>query len=98
VGDQPYIMSQLRKFPRPVVRAAASFHANQTGLETSKERQQLCPPLRLVEGDLFASGDRFNLKNALGQIKADCGSLHGALFSKAKYRHLQYGALRRRVT
>jgi hypothetical protein len=37
------------------------------------------------------------LENVLGQIKADCGNLHGVAPLISRYRHLQYGALRRRL-
>ncbi|WP_245815162.1 alcohol dehydrogenase catalytic domain-containing protein [Shimia gijangensis] len=41
--------------------------------------------------------DPVNLKNVLGQINADCGNLHGVAPLKSRYRHLHYGALRRRL-
>jgi hypothetical protein len=51
-----------------MMRAAASFHANQARFDLGEERQQLCPSQRAIEGDLVVLCNPVNLKNVLGQI------------------------------
>ncbi len=38
-----------------------------------------------------------DLKNVLGKVNADCGNLHGVAPLKSRFRHLHYGASRRRL-
>jgi hypothetical protein len=55
---------------------AASLHANQTGWEFLKECEQLRASQSLVESDFAILSHSVNLKDILGQIKADCCNLH----------------------
>jgi hypothetical protein len=79
------------------MRAAANFHANQARFDLGEERQQLGPSQRANEDELVVLGYPVNLKNILGQIKADCGNLQWVAPPMSRYEHLQYGALRRRL-
>lgn len=98
LGDQLNVIAKLRQLAGPMMRVVACFHPNQARFNLGEERQQLRPSLRPVEGDLVVFSDPVNLKNVLGQIKADCGNLHWVAPPMSRYEHLHYGALRRRLT
>ena len=75
-GQQLDLMTQLDEFPRPVLSAAARFHADQAGLTVGKMLQKLLA-LELQIHDL----SRFNihpvqLKYPLCNVNADYGMLH----------------------
>jgi len=69
-------MAELDQFARPVMRRAARLHANQARRQLGKEWQHLRSSKRLADNDLTGRINAVNLKNALGQIEADCGNLH----------------------
>ena len=74
--DQPYFMTQLEQFPRPVVAGAAGLDPDQARIKAFKEPQHLRASKGPIERDLTAIRDAVNLKNVLGQIQADCCNVH----------------------
>ena len=74
---QAHLMAQLDQLARPVMRRAARLDADQAGRQLGEERQHLRSSQRLANNDLASRIDAVNLKNALGQIEADRGNLHG---------------------
>ena len=73
---QPHLVAKLCQLARPMMRGAASFHADEAGGKLGKERQNLRPPQRLADDNVSFSVDGMDLKDALGQIEADGGDLH----------------------
>jgi hypothetical protein len=69
-------MAELDKLAGPVMRRAARLHANQARRQFGKEWQHLRTSKRLADNDPTGRINAVNLKNALGQIEADCGNLH----------------------
>ena len=73
-------MTQRRQFPRPVVRGRARLHPDQTAREFSKERQHFRSTQLLAYRDCPGVIDAVDLEDALGEVEADRGSLHGERF------------------
>jgi hypothetical protein len=69
-------MAELEKFPCPVVACATGLHPHEAWLKAFEKHQNLRPPEGAIERDLATIGDTVDLKNVLGQIKADCCNLH----------------------
>ena len=61
----------------PMMRRTARLHADQAGRRLGEERQNLRSPQCLAHNNVSRRVDGVNLKNALGQIKAHGGNLHG---------------------
>jgi type VI protein secretion system component VasK len=59
------------------VRGAARLDADQARRQLGKEPQHLRTSKRPADNDLTRRINPVNLKNALGQIEADRGNLHG---------------------
>jgi hypothetical protein len=73
---QAHLMAEFDQFACPVMRGAARLHADQARRQPGKEWQHLRSPKRPADNDLTGRINAVNLKNALGQIKADRGNLH----------------------
>ena len=74
---QAHLMAELDQLARPVMRRAARLDADQARRQLGEERQHLRPSQRLANHDLAGRINAVNLKNALGQVEADRGNLHG---------------------
>lgn len=71
---QPDIMTELRQFAGPEMRPGTGLHADQAGRQAREEHPELPVPHLPPKNDLAVRSDRVNLKNILGQIKADRGN------------------------
>ena len=56
-GHEPYLMTELLEFARPVVGRCARFHTNETGRKFCEKRQHLRPAQRLAEYNLVAGAN-----------------------------------------
>jgi hypothetical protein len=74
----------------------ACFHSNEARRLLLEKLQKLGATDRAIKQSGSVSCDAVDLKNVLGQIEADCGSLHLDGSSYAQLWKLHYGALRRR--
>jgi hypothetical protein len=74
---QPNLMAELRQFPGPVMGRAARLYADQASRQLGEERHDLRPAQRLANDDVPSCINGVNLEDALGQIDADGGDLHG---------------------
>jgi hypothetical protein len=59
-----------------MVARSARLNADQTRIESFKKPQHLRTAQRLAHNNFAGAGDGVNLKNVLGQIKADRGNFH----------------------
>lgn len=71
-------MAQLTQLARPMMRRTASLHTNDTTRQSLEKLQQLCSLDCLVENYAAVLGNPVNLKDVLGQIKANCFNSHWA--------------------
>ena len=71
---QPHLVAKLCQLACPMMRGAASFHADKAGGKLGKERQNLCPPQRFADDNVSLRVDGMDLKDALGQIKPARGA------------------------
>ena len=62
---QPHLMAQRAQLPPPVVRRRARLQANQTGRQSTEERQNLRTPKLLAQNRRSLCIDPVNLKNML---------------------------------
>lgn len=74
---QTNLVAELRQLASPIMRGTTRLHADETRPQLCKKRQHLASTQRLAHDDLIRCVDRVNLKDVLGQIKADSGNLHG---------------------
>jgi hypothetical protein len=79
--DQLHRKAALLQQPRPVVRAAARFHADLAVKFNFVEQalQPFCSAKFLAPYDFLKAINPMNLKDILGQIDADADNLHGGL-------------------
>src|SRR5262249_40083757 len=74
------LVAKRAQLPRPVVRRRARLQANQTGRQSTKERQNLRTPKLLAQNRRSLCIDPVHLKNMLRQVKSDRSNLaHGWL-------------------
>src|SRR5450631_1972033 len=74
---QLYGMPELCEFAPPIMRRRTGFHPDQARFETRKKREDLDPSETLANNRLAIRIDGVKLKYSLGEINADCGTLHG---------------------
>lgn len=70
-------MSSRRNLPRPVMARPTSLDPDQTPWQAREKGQDLSFAQAPIKDNLTLFGDAVNLKDVLGQIKADRGNLHG---------------------
>src|SRR6056297_3901661 len=76
----PHLVAERLKLARPVMRAGACFHADETRLEAFEKLQDLTAAQLAPEDHHAVRVDAVDLKDGLGQIDADGGRLfHGWL-------------------
>lgn len=73
--NEPDVMARLDQFPRPEMRASASFHRHQTRRQRREESQHLRAPQLLSEHGGAASISAVGLIYILRQIESDNGNL-----------------------
>src|SRR5215475_3213878 len=77
---QAHLMAKRAQLPRPVVRRRARLQANQTGRQSTKERQNLRTPKLLAHNRRSLCIDPVHLKNMLRQVESDRSNFaHGWL-------------------
>ena len=78
MNTQDNLIDQLESTlaDKDISRRAASLHSHQARGQLGKKWQHLRPPKRLANNDLTGCINAVDLKNALGQVEADCGNLH----------------------
>ena len=54
----------------------ARLDADQTGIEPLEKSSHLHAAQRLLHNNFVAAANPVDLKNVLGQVKADCSNLH----------------------
>jgi hypothetical protein len=69
-------MTKLDKLARPMMRRAASLHADPARGQPGEKWQHLRTPKRLTNHYLAGRINAVDLKNAFGQVEADRGNLH----------------------
>jgi hypothetical protein len=74
---QAHGVAHALKLARPVVGAAAGFHANQAGRQVHEEGSHLFALERLVEHGFAVLIHAVDLEHILGQIDANGCNLHG---------------------
>src|SRR5262249_24294502 len=72
---QSPLVAKRAQLPRPVVRRRARLQANQTGRQSTKERQKLRTPKLLAQNRRSLCIDPVHLKNMLRQVKSDRSNL-----------------------
>jgi len=75
--DQLDVVPLRLQLARPVMGAAARFHADQARRQVRKKWGHLIPLELLAEDDLALRIHTVNLEHALCQINANCRNLHG---------------------
>src|SRR5262249_2243929 len=89
---QSHLVAKRAQLPRPVVRRRARLQANQTGRQSTKERQNLRTPKLLAQNRRSLGIDPVHLKNMLRQVKSDRSNLaHGWLPFAADSIRQQFG-------
>src|SRR6516165_3252863 len=77
---QPHLVAKRAQLPPPVVRRRARLQANQTGRQSTEERQNLRTPKLLAQNRRSLCIDPVHLKNMLRQVQSDRSNLaHGWL-------------------
>src|SRR5262245_53644193 len=77
---QSHLVAKRAQLPRPVVRRRARLQANQTGRQSTEERQNLRTPKLLAQNRPSLCNDAVHLKNMLRQVQSDRSNLaHGWL-------------------
>jgi hypothetical protein len=71
------LVPQRDQLPRPEVARGAGLQVNQAGLKLAEERYHLTSPQRFGDNNFSGRINSMDLKNVLGQIKADGANLHG---------------------
>jgi hypothetical protein len=92
-GHQLYGMPERFQLPRPVMRAAARFHADQAGWQGGEKRRYLLALERLPEHGLASFIHAMYLEHVLCQIDTNCRNLHlGRLsYLLVEISHLHFG-------
>ena len=73
---QAHLVAKLDNLARPIVACPARLDANQTRLDPLEKPSHLRTTQRLLHNNIAGAVNGMDLKNVLGQIKADCGNLH----------------------
>src|SRR5262249_39493660 len=68
---QSHLVAKRAQLPRPVVRRRARLQPNQTGRQSTEERQNLRTPKLLAQNRPSLSIDPVHLKNILRQVQSD---------------------------
>src|SRR5215472_5016232 len=77
---QSHLVAKRAQLPPPVVRRRARLQANQTGRQSTEERQNLRTPKLLAQNRRSLCIDPVHLKNMLRQVQSDRSNLaHGWL-------------------
>src|SRR5262249_45529800 len=77
---QSHLVAKRAQFPCPVVRRRARLQANQTGRQSTEERQNLRTPKLLAQNRRSLCIDPVHLKIMLRQVQSDRSNLaHGWL-------------------
>jgi hypothetical protein len=69
-------VAKLGNLARPVVAGPARLDADQAGIELLEKPSHLHTAQRLLHNNFAGAVNRMDLKNVLGQIKANCSNLH----------------------
>src|SRR5262249_40814688 len=89
---QSHLVAKRAQLPRPVVRRRARLQANQTGRQSTEERQNLRTPKLLAQNRRSLCIDPVHLKNMLRQVQSDRSNLaHGWLPFAADSIRQQFG-------
>jgi len=72
-------MPQAAQSPRPVVGAAAGFHADDCGRQVGEEFEQLAVTQGLLQGYLAMRIGAAHTENVLGQVNSLGSSIHDGL-------------------
>src|SRR5262249_56897 len=87
-----YLVAKRAQLPRPVVRRRARLQANQTGRQSTEERQNLRTPKLLAQNRRAPCIDPVHLKNMPRQVQSDRSNLaHGWLPFAADSIRQQFG-------
>ena len=73
---EAHVVAKASDLTRPMMRAAAGFHADHAGWKTGKELQQLVATHLLADDDIAVAVDAVHLKHVLCQIETDCRNVH----------------------
>src|SRR5262249_8318 len=89
---QSHLVAKRTQLPPPVVRRRARLQANQTGRQSTEERQNLRTPKLLAQNRRSLCIDPVHLKNMLRQVHSDRSNLaHGWLPFAADSIRQQFG-------
>src|SRR5262249_41984085 len=89
---QSHLVAKRAQLPRPVVRRRARLQANQTGRQSTEERQNLRTPKLLAQNRRSLCINPVHLKNMLRQVQSDRSNLaHGWLPFAAVSIRQQFG-------
>src|ERR1700756_3133010 len=89
---QSHLVAKRAQLPPRVVRRRARLQANQTGRQSTEERQNLRTPKLLAQNRRSLCIDPVHLKNMLRQVQSDRGNLaHGWLPFAAVSIRQQFG-------
>src|SRR5262249_28524662 len=89
---QSHLVAKRAQLPPPVVRRRARLQANQTGRQSTEERQNLRTPKLLAQNRRSLCIDPVHLKNMLRQVQSDRSNLaHGWLPFAAVSIRQQFG-------
>src|SRR5207249_5869412 len=89
---QSHLVAKRAQLPRPVVRRRARLQANQTGRQSTEERQNLRTPKLLAQNRRSLCINPVHLKNMLRQVQSDRSNLaHGWLPFAADSIRQQFG-------
>src|SRR5262249_8956221 len=87
-----HLVAKRAQFPPPVVRRRARLQANQTGRQSTEERQNLRTPKLLAQNRRSLCINPVHLKNMLRQVQSDRSNLvHGWLPFAADSIRQQFG-------
>src|SRR5262245_9076525 len=89
---QSNLVAKRAQLPRPIVHGRACLQANQTGRQSTEERQNLRTPNLLAQNRRSLCIDPMHLKNMLRQVQSDRSNLaHGWLPFAADSIRQQFG-------
>lgn len=72
-------MPQGDQLPRPVMRARARLHADETGRQLFEKGKQVATPNAALQNSAPFRIDAVNLEDRLGEIETDGSDRHGWL-------------------
>ena len=80
-GDDAGVVPQTAQGPRPVVGAAAGFHADDCGRQVGEAFEQLAARYGLLQRDVAMAIDAMHTEYVLGQVNSHGSNIHDGLSS-----------------